>query len=129
MVSDVIKYLKGEDVAKKKKRELWIIQFGNIDRSRDATVAYESREEAVEIAADFARDQAKIELEQIEWDPGDEAPKKLKEILELLKQGKKEDAIVEWLDYQGDYDPREKIAIGPSGYVSDSPGDFPLAAK
>lgn len=116
-------------MAKKKKRNLWIIQFGSIDPSQDATVAYESREEAVEIAADFVRDQAKSELEGIGWEPGDEAPEKLKEILELLKQGKKEGAIVEWLDYQGEYDPSEKIAIGPSGSVSDSPGDFPRAEK
>lgn len=116
-------------MAKRKKRELWIIQFGSIDPSLDSTVAYESREEAVNVAADFVRDQAKEELEGIGWEPGDEAPEKLKGILELLRQGKKEDAIIEWLDYQNEYDPREKIAIGPSGSVSDSPGDFPKARK
>lgn len=116
-------------MAKKKKLDLWIIQFGNIDPSQGATVAYESREEAVEIAADFVRDQATSELEEIGWEPGDEAPEKLSGILDLLKQGKKEHAIVEWLDYQGEYDPSEKIAIGPSGSVSDSPGDFPMVEK
>lgn len=116
-------------MAKHKKRDLWIIQFGSIDPSQDTTLAYESREEAVNIAADFVRGRAQEELEGIGWGPEDEAPEKLKGILELLKQGKKEDAIIEWLDYQGEYDPNEKIAIGPSGSVSDRPGDFPKAEK
>lgn len=113
----------------KKKRDLWIIEFTSIDPSQDATVAYKSREEAIDIAAEFAKDQAKNDLEQFEWKPGEEAPERLKSILGLLEQGKKEEAILEWLDYQGEYDPDEKIAIGPSGSVSDSPWDFPRAAK
>jgi len=111
--------------AKKKARELWIIEFTSIDPSQDATVAYDSREEAVKVAVDFIKDEAKGELEGIGWEPDDEAPKMLRDILGLLEQGKKEEAIQVWLEYQGEYDPREKIALGPSGLVSGKPRDFP----
>lgn len=116
-------------MAKKTKRDLWIIEFTSIDPSRDSTVAYDSRQEAMDVAASFVKDHAKEELERFEWGPEDEAPGKLKAILGFLKQGKKEDALLEWLDYQGEYNPDESIAIGPSGSVSDSPWDFPRAAK
>lgn len=116
-------------MAKRKRRDLWVIEFTSIDPSRDATVAYEGRDEAVGVAADFVRDNAKGELEQFEWEPGDEAPETLKAILGLLDRGKKEEAVVGWLEYQGEHEPNERIAIGPSGSVSDSPWDFPVAAK
>lgn len=114
-------------MAKKKRggSELWVIEFHNIDPSREATVAYKSRKEAIDVAAEFVGDQAKYDLESYGWEEGDEAPEMLKSILKNLKEGKKEDAIVEWLGYQREYDPREGISIGPSGLVSDSPFDFP----
>lgn len=106
-------------------RDLWIIEYKNIDPSRDAIVAYESRKEAIEAAADFVRAAAEGELEGIGWEPEDEAPKMLKEILRSFEEGSLEDAIVEWLEYQSEYDPNERIAIGPSGSVSDRAHDFP----
>jgi hypothetical protein len=111
-------------MAKGKKRELWVIEYTGMDPSRDATVAYRSREEAVGAAADFIREAANYWLEALEWDPADKAPEMLKEILRDLDEGKVDNAIMGWLDYQGEYDPDDRIAIGPSGSVSQSPHDF-----
>lgn len=112
--------------AKRKTHDLWIIEFRSIDPSRDATVAYESRAEAIKVAINFIQNNAKDELERFEFEPGDEAEELLRNILRDLEAGKVEDAIMGWLDYQGEFEPDEKFAIGPSGSVSNSPMDFPV---
>lgn len=106
-------------------RDLWVIEFSSVDTSQDATVAYGSRKEAIDAAVDFVKYHAKEERGAFEWKPEDPAPEVLDQILTDIKQGKMEEAIMGWLDYQSEYDPDEKIAIGPSGSVSDSAGDFP----
>lgn len=111
-------------MAKKKKRDLWIIEYTGNDPSREATVAYRSRAEALRAATDFIREAVKYDLEGFNWGPEDEQPGMLKEILQDLDKGKVDDAIVGWLEYQGEYEPDERIAIGPSGLVSDSPHDY-----
>lgn len=108
----------------KKKKDLWIIEYTSIDPSRDETLAYPNREEAMVEAEDFIRKKAKDELDMFEWKPDDEQPEILNGILEDLDKGKIDDAIVGWLEYQGEYDPDERIAIGPSGSVSDKAHDF-----
>lgn len=106
------------------KKEKWIIEYTDIDSSRDATVAYDSRAKAIEAAFDFVRIQAQDEHSAFVWEQHDEAPKKLLKILEDVKAEKKDAAIVGWLEYQSEFDPQEKIALGPSGSVSDRAHDF-----
>lgn len=114
---------------KKKGRDLWVIEFTSIDSSQDSIVAYESRKEAVGVAVDFIQDEARRWLEELEWEPGDQAPEMLEGILKSVADKKFDEAIVGWLEYQGEYEPDERIAIGPSGSVSDSPGDFPFLRR
>src|SRR3990170_4834253 len=108
-------------MAKMKKRDTWIIEWTGVDPSRDATVAYPSRAEAVDIAAEFIREAAEYWLEALEWDSENKAPGMLKEILRDLDERKVDDAIMGWLEYQEEFDPDDRMAIGPSGSVSDSP--------
>jgi hypothetical protein len=112
-------------MAKKKKKDLWVIEFDDIDPRGEGTLAYESRAEAEKAAADFIRDTAKSELKNIGWEEDHPAPKMLTEILRYLDEGKIRDAIVGWLDYQQEYTPEEKISIGPSGLVSALPWEYP----
>lgn len=106
------------------KQERWVIEYGGQDPRQEATVAYDNRGEAVQAAIDFIKRQAQEELERFEWEPDDPAPEDLKQILGHIEQGRTVDAIVEWLEYQGDYNPDETIALGPSGSVSANPSEF-----
>jgi hypothetical protein len=111
-------------MAKGKKHDLWIIEFTSIDPSRDTTLAYRSRAEAVEAAVDFIRGGANHWLEALEWEPDNPAPEMLKSVLRALDDGRRDDAIIGWLEYQEEYNPDDRIAIGPSGSVSQSPLDY-----
>ena len=108
---------------KRPKRDLWVIEFESPDSSQCFTNAYPSKEKAVAAAVAFIEYTAKDELEGIDWDEP-EAPALLKAALDAIKSKKFDDAIMSWLEYQGDFDPQEKISIGPSGSVSDSPHDY-----
>lgn len=103
-------------------RNRWIIEFRSIDPSRDAIVAYKTKVEAIYVAADFVADTAKLELDTF----GDdfEAAEDLKELIAMVKSGMLVEAVEGWLEYQNEYDPEDKIAIGPAGSVSDKPHDF-----
>lgn len=112
----------------KRSKELWVIEYSSPDPSHESINAYESRKEAITAAIAFIGYEALEALEGIEWDM-DEAPKLLKEILQSIKDGKYDDAIISWLDFQQEYDNEDQIAIGPSGQVSKSAGDFILEKK
>jgi len=105
------------------KKGTWIIEWTEDDSSRDTTVAYDTKEEAIEIAAEFAAKKAHDELTCFEWDD-DEAVEMLEEVIKLYEEKDPVGAIKAWLDYQNEYDPDERIAIGPSGSVSDRATDF-----
>ena len=107
----------------KRSKELWVIEFSSPDPSSESTNAYHSREEAVEHACRWIKYTAKQELDGIEWSD-DEAPKLLREALAAIEEGRQDDAILSWLEFQQEYDPDEQISIGPSGEVSPLPGDF-----
>lgn len=107
-----------------KRRDPWIIKFTDSGAREEGIVSYRNREEAIKAAVDFVGTEAKNELDRFEWEPDDEAPTLLKEILKSISNKKHDEAIVSWLEYQSNFDPEEKIAIGPSGSVSDSPWDF-----
>lgn len=113
----------------KKSKELWVIEYSSPDPSHEGIRAYPNRKEAVISAIAFIGYEALESLEGIGWEKGDEAPKLLTEILQAIKDGKYDDAIVSWLEFQREYTPEDVIAIGPSGYVSSSPHDFPLEKK
>lgn len=102
----------------------WVIELSNIDSSRNITRAYNSREDALEVAANWAKEMAKHELDQFEWDEGDEAPEDLKAIILAAESADYLDAVQKWLDYQGDYDPGETMALGPSGSVTDNSSEL-----
>lgn len=110
----------------KRSKEFWVIEFSSPDPSHESINAYENRKEAVNAAVAFIGYEALEQLEGIGWEKNDEAPKLLTEILQSIKDGKYDDAIVSWLEFQSEYTPEDVIAIGPSGYVSSSPHDFPL---
>lgn len=125
--SEVMAFVEDWFKEKKKKRGSrtpWIIEITSVDPSRDATTAYRSRKAAIEEAIHFITGAAKDELEGIEWEKDDEAPTALKAILDDIAAGRFDAAITGWLDYQGDFDPGDKIALGPSGSVSDKSHDF-----
>lgn len=112
----------------KRSKDLWVIEFSSPDPSHEGINAYPSRKEAISAAVAFIGYEAMEALEGIGWtDP--EPPKLLKEILQAIKDGKYDDAIVSWLEFQSEYTPEDVISIGPSGYVSSSPHDFPLEKK
>jgi hypothetical protein len=112
----------------KRPRERWSIEYRNIDPGREETVAYKGRQEAMAAALYFIKDAAKSELEDIEWEEGDEAPETLKSILKSVEEEDSDEAVIGWLEYQRDYGPLDReIAIGPSGYVSDMPWELPEA--
>lgn len=102
--------------------DTWIITFTNIDPSRNATLAYRDRAEALGVAAEFVKGAAQRELEDIDWED-EEAPTMLRDVLAKVDVDPAA-AIMGWLEYQQEYDPSETIALGPSGAVSASPGDF-----
>lgn len=116
--------VKANPAGKNPKNGAWIVEYTSSDPSQDETVAYDSREEAVAAAADFAGEKAKSELDGIEWEPEDEAPELLQEIVAAAGDGRHDAAVSLWLEYQNEYDPDEKIAIGPSGSVGSGPADF-----
>ena len=108
--------------------ELWVIQYEDVDPSRDGIVAYHSRAEAVEAAADFARTEAVDELDNLgERDLNDEDTSihdLLEGVIEDATAGRFDDAVRQWLAYQNAANPNVRIAIGPSGSVSASEYDF-----
>lgn len=108
----------------RRRRDTWLVQYENPDPSRDGTLSYENRARAVEAAARFARRQAERELDDLEWDPGEEAPELLREVIALANAGLDREAVLGWLEYQSEYDPPERIKIGPRGFLSDQPHDF-----
>lgn len=112
----------------KRPSELWVIEFSSPDPSHEGITAYKNRKEAVTAAVAFIGYEAMESLEGIGWD-NEEVPKMLKEILQAIKDGKYDDAIVSWLEFQREYTPEDVIALGPSGYVSSSPHDFPLGKR
>jgi len=109
----------------KRRREPWVVQFSSPDPSHEGINAYKSRAEAVRAAVAFIGYEAMESLEGIDWDK-DDAPAQLREILQFIKDGKYDDAIVAWLEFQQEYTPEDVIAIGPSGEVSSSPHEFPM---
>jgi len=106
------------------KKRRWVIKFMGPDSSSESTDAYDSQEEAIDVAVGWIKSTAEGELNDFEWDEGDEAPEKLRSILAHIQKRELIEAISEWLDYQEESDPQEKIAIGPSGSVSTNAGDF-----
>lgn len=112
----------------KRSKELWVIEYSSPDTSHEGIVAYRSRKEAINAAIAWIGYEALEALEGIEWSE-DEAPKLLTEILQAIKEGRYDDAIVSWLEFQEEYTPEDGISIGPSGSVSKSPHDFPLEKK
>jgi hypothetical protein len=99
--------------------EKWVIEWTGPDTSRESTNAYDSREEALEVAADWAADEAKKAVDEFEWDEGDEEPELLNAVIEAEKNKNYLEAVKQWLDYQDLADPADKISIGPSGQVTD----------
>jgi len=116
----------GKPAAGRKQR--WIIEWTNIDSSQDATTAYDTKEEAFKVAADWIKETAQRELDSQEFDMSDDYDKAVHEqftiMLDDLKKGDQRSAISQWLDYQGEFEPDEKMAIGPSGNVCERQGDF-----
>lgn len=110
---------------KKSRKDLWIVEFQSPDSSHEGIVAYANRAEAVGAACGFIKYQAKEELEGIEWTEP-EAPDLLKQALAAIEAHKWDEAIYAWLEFQNEFDPQDKIAIGPSGDVSDRASDFAL---
>lgn len=108
----------------RRRRDAWLVRFESVDPSRDATLSYKNRALAVSAAARFARSEAERELEDIQWDPGEEAPEMLRGVVALANAGSDREAVLGWLEYQSEYDPPERIEIGPSGFLSGSPHDF-----
>lgn len=108
---------------KKSRDELWIIEFQSPDPSLCFTNAYHNKKEAVERAIGWIKNIANLELDQFEW-TDQIAPDMLREILEAIKNKDYDDAIVQWLDFQEEYDPDEQIALGPSGFVSPRSMDY-----
>lgn len=104
--------------------ELWVIEFGSPDPSCCSTNAYHGREEAVEHASRWIEYTAKQELEELEWDAEEAAPGLLQMALSAIKEKRWDDAVVAWLEYQDEYDPQERISLGPSGEISPRAMDF-----
>jgi len=113
----------GHSFKKHQDDEMWVIEFTSPDPACTFTNAYPSRQKALEAAGDFIKYQAKEELDGIGWE-SDEAPTLLKAALEAVAKGRLDDAVTSWLEYQDEYDPSEKIAIGPSGQTSGRSMDF-----
>lgn len=108
----------------KRKNALWVIEFTSPDPSSESTNAYHTRKEAIDHACAWIKYNAEQDLESIGWGDDDEAPKLLRQALDAIKAKRFASAVWAWLEYQNEYDPSEKIAIGPSGYVSDRASDW-----
>jgi len=113
--------------------DMWVIEYTDSGARETDIIAYKNRAEALDAASEFVRTAAEDaikEIESFERSQGDdEETEVLKEMLAHVKAGRKEEAVFAWLDYQHERNTDQKIAIGPSGSVSDSPWDFPSAAK
>jgi len=117
------------ELGAKKRDDPWIIKFTDRGAREEDIVSYKNRKEAIEVAIDFIGTQVKRELEDIGWEPEDEAPAMLNGILKSISDKKNDEAIVSWLEYQSEFDPQESIAIGPSGSVSSSSLDFTVRTQ
>lgn len=124
-----------------RKSKRWAIQFESPDTSQEAVTAYDNMQDALEAGTDWIKDQANDDLmndklrkeENAEDDPWEEEDQERMELLESILKAIEErrlaDAIEQWLEYQGDTDPLEKISIGPSGDVTDSDFEFRRAVE
>lgn len=103
--------------------EKWVIEFTSPDPALTFTNAYANRQEAIQAATAFISVQAEEELDGTEWDEP-EAPALLNRAIEAIAKGALDDAVEAWLEYQDEFDPSEKIALGPSGQTSGRALDF-----
>lgn len=126
---------------KKSRQARWAIHWESPDSSNEGTTAYGNMQEALEAASSWVEGQASDDVENYRirkkadaaddpWETEDqERMDLLQDILKAIKEGRLADAIADWLEYQGDIDPQDKISIGPSGDVTDRDFDFRRAVQ
>lgn len=139
MVSDIIVSAAPIKQGKGRKSKRWAIHWQSPDTSQEGTTVYDNMQEALEAACSWIKDQADMELdglrntkkdveagsEHVSWsEEDDEHVELLEGVLKDIEANKLAEAVENWLEYQGDTDPQDRIEIGPSGDVTDSASDF-----
>lgn len=93
-------------------KTVWVYIYTNED-DPDGSVfhVFAKKAAALAHAADTIKVIVQAELTGFEWQPEDDNPEKLAEILKSVSEGRHEDALAEWEDYRSDAGHRESVSV------------------
>lgn len=90
---------------------VWIVAHSDRSDPEGTPVVFTDRAKAFAAAGEIVKAMASSEIESFEFAPDDPNRAKLDEMLGLVGQGKSEDAVEVWAEYQADTNAESSLSV------------------